>query len=340
MSKENEKNLILSKNTEFDEDQKDPQTKGIDIINKDKLKESNDSSRSTVMNSNIKIDDINKSFNQKRISSDKNKPLQPKILKDESNYLSNFFQPTIRQNLNTEYPYRTTFNKIQNNNCNLNTIKILSQNTHGLFPNEKQQNNNIGNFNQYPPPFESGNNMTTNIMLLHNIDITTKTLLSIFKDQISTKDLQNMLNENTPKEIISSIVEKLTGTYLFILKDKNGNYFLSNLIKNCQQYQRVKILKELSKTIIDDCIDKYATHPLQTIIEYSLSDEEFNLIMFSFTDYNKVFFASLDPNGSYVIKKILEHIPEKHKTKFNLLFITFIHFIITKKYGVVVAKNL
>jgi hypothetical protein len=181
--------------------------------------------------------------------------------------------------------------------------------------------------------------MVTNIMLQPNFGITTKTLLSVFKDQYSTKALRNMLNENTPKETISLIVDKLTGTYSFILKDRNGNYFLSDLIKNCEQYQRVKILKELSKTIIDDCIDKYATHPLQTIIEYSLSDEEFNLIMFSFTDYNKVFFASLDPNGSYVIKKIFEHIPEKHKTKFNLLFITFIHFIITKKYGVVVAKE-
>ena len=207
------------------------------------------------MNSNIKIDDINKSFSQMRISSDKNKSLQTKIFKDESNYLSNFFQPTIGQNLHKENPYRKTFNKIQNNNYNLNTINILSQNTHGFFPNEKQQNFKICNFNQYPPPFQSGNNMTTNIMLLHNIDITTKTLLSIFKDQISTKALQNMLNENTPKEIISSIVEKLTGTYLFILKDKNGNYFLSDLIKNCEQYQRVKILKELSKTISDDCIE-------------------------------------------------------------------------------------
>ena len=49
MSKKNEKNLILSNYTEFDEDQKDPQTKDIDIINKDKLKESNDSSRSTAI---------------------------------------------------------------------------------------------------------------------------------------------------------------------------------------------------------------------------------------------------------------------------------------------------
>ena len=61
--------------------------------------------------------------------------------------------------------------------------------------------------------------------------------------------------------------------------------------------------------------------------------------MFSFNDYNKTLLASLDPNGSYVIKKIIKHIPEKYKTKFNLLFTTFIHFIITKKYGVINTKE-
>ena len=340
MSKENEKNLIISNNQEFEEDQKDSQDKDIDNINKEKLKESNDSSRSTVMNSDIKMDDINKSFNQKRISSEQNISLSSNIFKSNSNYPSNFSQPTIGQNLNIkmENPYRTNFIKIPNNNIDFNTINFLPQNIPGFFPIEKQQNLNKGNFIQNPLPFQSGNNIPT-IILQPNIDITTKTLLITFKDQNSTKALQNMLNENTPKEIISSIVDKLAGTYLYVLKDRNGNYFLSDLIKNCEQYQRVKILKELYKTISDDCIDKYATHPLQTIIDYSGSDEEFNLIMFSFTDYNKTLLASLDPNGSYVIKKIIKHIPEKHKTKFNLLFISFIHFIITKKYGVVNAKE-
>jgi hypothetical protein len=322
MSKENERNLIDSSNKEFEEDQKDPQNKDIDNINKDKLKESNDSSRSTVMNSNIKIDEIDKSFNQMKITSEQNNKLQSNVFKNEPNYPSNFSQQTLGQNLDKENPYKKNFNKIPNNNYNFNTINFLPQNSPSFFP-----------------AFQSANNMATNIIFQPNINITKKTLLSILKDQNSTKALQNMLNENTPKETISSIVDNLAGAYLYILKDRNGNYFLSDLIKNCEQYQRIKILKELYKTISDDCIDKYATHPLQAIIDYSGSDEEYSLIMFSFTDYNKTLLASLDPNGSYVIKKIIKHIPEKHKTKFNLLFVTFIHFIITKKFGVVNAKE-
>ena len=322
MSKENERNLIDSSNKEFEEDQKDPQNKDIDNINKDKLKESNDSSRSTVMNSNIKIDEIDKSFNQMKITSEQNNTLQSNVFKNEPNYPSNFSQLTVGHNLNMENPYKKNISKIPNNNYNFNTINVLPQNTPGFFP-----------------AFQSANNLATNIIFQPNINITKKTLLSILKDQNSTKALQNMLNENTPKETISSIVDNLAGAFLYILKDRNGNYFLSDLIKNCEQYQRIKILKELYKTISDDCIDKYATHPLQTIIDYSGSDEEYSLIMFSFTDYNKTLLASLDPNGSYVIKKIIKHIPEKHKTKFNLLFATFIHFIITKKFGVVNAKE-
>ena len=337
MSNENDK--------ELGEDQKDSQIKDNDDKNKINLKESNDSSRSTVMNSNIKIDDISQSFNQMKISTEQNKSLQSNISKNESNYPSNSFNPTnvtIGQNLNMEMenPYRKIFNNIQNNNSNLNKINFLPKNIPVFFPNVNPQNTNKSNFSKNPPPFQFGNNMTAHIFIQSSIDnLSRKAILTSFKDKNSTKVLQNMLNGNTSKEIISSIVENLTGTYPYIIKDKNGNYFLSDLIKNCEQYQRIKILKELSKTISDDCIDKYATHPLQTIIDYSGSIEEYNLIMFSFTDYNKTLLACLDPNGSFVIQKIIKHIPECYRTKFNLLFIAFIHFIITKKFGVVNAKQ-
>ena len=107
---------------------------------------------------------------------------------------------------------------------------------------------------------------------------------------------------------------------------------------NCQKSDRLKILKELSKTFSDDCTDKYATFPLQAMIDFSNCEEEFNLILDSFNDYNKTLLASLDPNGSFVIRKIITHIPDKFKKNFNTLFITFLSFIITKKYGVVNAK--
>ncbi len=164
-------------------------------------------------------------------------------------------------------------------------------------------------------------------------------ILSFLEDKDSTQYLQNIIKDkNIPKETITKIVDRLSGTYLYIIKDKNGNYLLRDLIKNCEQSDRIKILKELYKTISDDCTNKYATYPIQEIIMQSQTEEEFNLILYSFKDYNKTFVASLDPNSSFVIQKIISHIPDKYKKNFNLMFVSFICFIVTKKYGVINGK--
>jgi hypothetical protein len=171
-----------------------------------------------------------------------------------------------------------------------------------------------------------------------HLQLTQKTILNSFTTQRTTMILQKVLFEAT-KEEIDNVVNELSGKYRQIIKDKNGNYFCSDLFKVCNQKQRIKILEELSNTICDDCINKFGTHAIQTLIEFSSSEEEYNLLLNSFNDYNKILFASIDPNGSYVITKIIEHIPEKFKMKFNLLFVSIFCFICTKKFGVCNAKK-
>ena len=65
------------------------------------------------------------------------------------------------------------------------------------------------------------------------------------------------------KEEIDNVVNVLSGKYRQIIKDKNGNWFCSDLVKVCNQEQRIKILNELSNTLCDDCVDKSGTHPIQ-----------------------------------------------------------------------------
>ena len=43
------------------------------------------------------------------------------------------------------------------------------------------------------------------------------------------------------KNIIEFIVNELNGNYREIILDKNGNYFISDLIKVCEQKHRIKI---------------------------------------------------------------------------------------------------
>ena len=170
------------------------------------------------------------------------------------------------------------------------------------------------------------------------IPLTQKALLNSFNTQKTTMILQKVLFEAS-KDDIENIVNELFGKYRQIIKNKNGNYFCTDLFKVCDQKQRIKILNELTNTICDDCVDKYGTHPIQTLIEFSSCEEEYNLILNSFNDYNKLLFASINPNGSYVITKIIEHIPEKYRMNFNSLFIKIICFICTKKFGVCNAKK-
>ena len=141
------------------------------------------------------------------------------------------------------------------------------------------------------------------------------------------------------KSIIEFIVNELDGIYREIILDKNGNYFISDLIKVCEQKHRIKILEELSPTLSEDCLNCFATHPIQTLIDRAESETEYKYILISFNDYNKFLTASLDPNGAYTINKIIERIPNRFRSEFNYIFCSFIEFISKNKFGIITVKK-
>ena len=163
-------------------------------------------------------------------------------------------------------------------------------------------------------------------------------ILSVFSNQRSTILLQKCLLE-TNKDLLNNIINEISGTYSEIIKNKNGNYFCSDLFKVCDKNQRIIILKEIYNTLSEDCVDEYGTHPIQTLIELSECEEEYKLILSSFNDYNKILKASLNPNGSYVIQKIIVHIPERHRMEFNLLFLKFLNVLSMDMFGVCTVKK-
>ena len=54
----------------------------------------------------------------------------------------------------------------------------------------------------------------------------------------------------------------------------------------------------------------------------------------SFNDSNKILKAAFNENGTYVIQKLIVHIPEKFRKDFNLTFVKYIYILATDKYGV------
>ena len=188
-----------------------------------------------------------------------------------------------------------------------------------------------------------GNFKSSDVFLFQEISLNQKVLtreyiLTSFNDQKATILLQRIVM-GAQKETIEYILKELKGIFRKIIKDKNGNYFCNDLIKACTQEQRIQILEELSSYISEDCSNNFSTHPIQTLIDRASSEAEYNLILYSFNDYNKFLFAALDPTGSYTVQKIIERIPERYRKQFNIILASFIGFLSKKQFGIVVTKK-
>ena len=176
------------------------------------------------------------------------------------------------------------------------------------------------------------------LVLDESLFFTKNNILAAFSSQRSTKILQKSL-EDVSKEKVDTILEELSGTFRTIIKNKNGNYFFSDLIKVCNKEQKIKILKELSETICQDCIDEFGTHPIQNLIELSSDEEEYKLLLASFNNLDNLLIASLNQNGSFVIQKLIVHIPERFRMDFNLMLVKFICTLSVDIYGVCTVKK-
>ena len=114
-----------------------------------------------------------------------------------------------------------------------------------------------------------------------------RNILLSFKFHNSSIQLQNNLI-GASNETINYLLKELKGEFRKIIKYKNGNYFFYCLIKKCNKEQRLLIINELYNTVSDDCLDEFANHSLQALIEIASSEEEFKLLLSSFNDCNKI----------------------------------------------------
>ena len=287
---------------------------------------------------NIFIDnELSEDMNNLSLNSDISKG----IFSDKDFNFNNIFN----KNTNQDSSFSST-NDIYNKQKTYNLPNIFNSN--GSQDTEIEKNNSIFSYNanniisksmpEQKVPKNPAMDLFYSMEDPSSIKLTKRAILSSLKNQATTKILQKIVNDSD-KVVIESILSELKGEFRDIMKDKNGNYFCSDLIKVCDQSERIKILEEIHLFLSEECVNNFATHPIQTLIEFSSSEREYTLILASFNDYNKLLFASLDPNGAYVIQKIIERIPEKYRTQFNNTFITFISFVSMQKFGIITVKK-
>jgi len=216
------------------------------------------------------------------------------------------------------------------NNPYINSVMIEN-------PNANSPNNSPNNSPREISKKSPMNSPSQN-MQYSNLQVDKRAIMNSISDQKATIVIQRIIM-GMDDEQIKSLVHELKGEYRKLILDKYGNFFCKDLFKICNQKDRSIILKELYPTLSEDCHNNYATHPIQTLIEFSYTEEDFKLILYSFNDYNKIFSATIDPNGSYVIQKILDRIPERFRVEFNNIFASFIETACQKKYGIVAVKK-
>ena len=154
-----------------------------------------------------------------------------------------------------------------------------------------------------------------------------------FSNKKMTKYLQKCLI-NLSNEKITFIEDELQGNFREVIKNRNGNYFFSNLINVCGHNNRIKILEELSNLLSEDCIDQFGTYPIQNLIQLASSEYEFKLLMASFDKDKNILLPSLNLYGSLVIQKLIRHIPDNLRKKFNSKFVKFDSVLSKDTYGI------
>ena len=133
-----------------------------------------------------------------------------------------------------------------------NEIKIENKN------NDKKEDEKGGNKNEIIIEKES-NNINNNISPQKSQIFSIQNVLKSLMDQNQTIYLQRQLR-TISKEELNYIIGQLKGNFREIMKDKNGNYLCSDLYKECDQEQRIKILTEISPSLSEDCLNNYASH--------------------------------------------------------------------------------
>ena len=184
----------------------------------------------------------------------------------------------------------------------------------------------------------SNQNINKNTITSSKNFFSKKEIFSALSNQKSGLIFQSKVREMNSFEI-KKLIEELKDSFSECMMDRNGNYLCNDLFKICNSDERIIVLKEINNNFIELSLHQYATHPIQKLIEYAKTYEEMNLISSSFKDKNDLLKISLNPNGSFVLQKILTFIPQEIRNNINNLIIDDITILALDMYGVCILKK-
>ena len=132
--------------------------------------------------------------------------------------------------------------------------------------------------------------------------------------QQGSKYLQRVLTKASP-DIVEFIILEIDMKLSHLMKNQYGNYFCQKLFQSASSHQRHQMLGFISSDFYNIAWSKHGTHSIQSLIEMINMDQEYELLQNSIID--DIFKLSYDPQGTYVIQKIIFCL---NKTKLDYLF--------------------
>ena len=165
----------------------------------------------------------------------------------------------------------------------------------------------------------------------------TEKLLSILQYLESSKEIEEKIENEYDRMVISKIVNNLKGHYFSLIYGKRTNYFMSALIRKSTKQDKIEVLKEITKVIPKMVKNEFASYPIQEFIKNASSIEEIAYILNPIS--NKLYFVEICNNqyGTHVIQKNITLINEKFRQKMNTLILSNLYSLLYNRNGICVV---
>ena len=156
------------------------------------------------------------------------------------------------------------------------------------------------------------------------------------KDQGACRYLQSML-DNNPNETIHDLYNSICQNILQLVCDPFGNYLIQKIISYLTQEQLIEIMKIISSSFYDICINTHGTRVLQKLIEHSTSQKS-----------KQIFYQMLKPlivhllkdlNGTFVVQKFAELNKNEYSNEINTIIIENSPVLSTHRHGCCVIQK-
>ena len=223
----------------------------------------------------------------------------------QNNSISNYHNNTVNANYKDKFE-DLNINPFNSFNLNINSPKNINESNSSI--------NNLNSINQIN--FEKDEIFSQNDFAdyISNLKVSLSKFLSTKK---GINEIKNLINVNINKNI-DILLHSLNKEGLTkLMKNKIGNYFIQDLIKD-SNYEQVKfILILISSNFVEISENISGTYVIQKLLD-KVDNIELRLIVLKSIE-NRELEMAFNSNATYVLQKIIDKIPDIERINLNEL---------------------